>query len=403
MLPCTCQPSYLPLCKLLTSPPLPQFSPPPTPTPGVVVAKINKIKAAPPGSGRVVDEGMRWHNIYGAPEFKTDGLAGNLKKAGGALRKGFKLATGEADWFKYYNNVPDRASCYKGRALLSFRIEKRRPAKFDTPEVRPFLRSLETKARDREATVQEVRRVEERAVPTDEYCLMALVICGADLPAFTSGYGAPQKLRVQVSVGLSAACTAEARADKGACRWNAQLSVDSFRLPRDASQIPDLFIYLLKEDGRPVCFQRISAKVLLEAGGGGEGCFLQPASWHLLQEDKSIDALDEGDFPGSVLMKLGLGLRRDALKTEVQQDWDRARRSSKAATPYQLRVHVYQGADLPSADSNGLCDPFLHVSFMGRREQTKTLFKTRYPAYYQVRFGGPSFALRGWMEGMSIC
>lgn len=105
---------------------------------GVVVAKLSDMQKKEGGdtTGRQIEGNMKWHNIYGAPEFKTDGLSGNLKKGLGAVRKGLKLAAGEADWKKFYNNVPDRASSYKGRVLMSFRIEKRRPVKYDTPEVR---------------------------------------------------------------------------------------------------------------------------------------------------------------------------------------------------------------------------------------------------------------------------
>ena len=43
---------------------------------------------------------------------------------------------------EYYNNVPDKATSFKGRALMKFRIESHRPEKYDKPEVQPFKRRI---------------------------------------------------------------------------------------------------------------------------------------------------------------------------------------------------------------------------------------------------------------------
>ncbi|RYH28939.1 hypothetical protein EON65_10350 [archaeon] len=47
-------------------------------------------------------------------------------------------------------------------------------------------------------------------------------------------------------------------------------------------------------------------------------------------------------------------------------------------------MHIFQGKDLPAADSNGLCDPYLKVSFMGQVQKTHHKKKTVYPCYYQT-------------------
>lgn len=350
---------------------------------GNVITKISDIKQGR-GPGRYVADDMRWYNVYGAPEFKTDTNIGqNLKKAAGAMRKGFKLAAGEQDWKLWYNNVPEKAPAYKGRVLASFRMERKRPSKRDTPEIRPFLRSLMSSKISREQVDAEVLNMESKSIPTDEYCLHAIVVCGSDMPQFMSlkTLGTSQKMRVRISVGLNSLTTAERSNEQGSCRWNVRLSQDSIALPHDPQQIPDLFIYLLKEDERPVCFKRIKASELLAV----EDPFSQPAHWFLLSEDKSIDCLNEDEFPGTILIKLGFGLRKKfALEPEIVEAWNRAERVCRNATPYQLRVHVYQGAELPSADSNGLCDPFIQVSFLGKKLKTKTIKKTLYPAYYQT-------------------
>jgi len=38
--------------------------------------------------------------------------------------------------------VPDKATSFKGRALMKFRIESQRPEKYDKPEVQPFKRRI---------------------------------------------------------------------------------------------------------------------------------------------------------------------------------------------------------------------------------------------------------------------
>ena len=44
----------------------------------------------------------------------------------------------DIDWRDYYNQVPDRASTFKGRVLCKFRLMDKRPEKRNTPEVKPF-------------------------------------------------------------------------------------------------------------------------------------------------------------------------------------------------------------------------------------------------------------------------
>jgi hypothetical protein len=282
----------------------------------------------------------------------------------------------------WYNNVPERAPCYKGRLLASFRVEEKRPAKFDTPEVKPFLRSLRTKKMTKQEIDTEVLKMEMNVITLDEYTLQALVICGADLPRFTNSVGGSQKLRVSICIGLRTLTTEERSSNLGSCRWNAKLTEESISLPKDPTQVPDIFIYLLKEDNRAVSFTRIKTAELLNSSEGHS--FLEPAKWFLLEEDKSIDCLDDDDFPGTVLVKLGFGPKRLITNPNIKQIWSRTEQQSKMATLYQLRVHVYQGSDLPSADSNGLCDPFLHVLFLGEKKTTKTIKKSLHPCYYQT-------------------
>ena len=88
----------------------------------------------------------------------------------------------EIDYYKYYNNVPDKASSYKGRCLLKFRVESERPKgyiaklqkkKKSLTDVQPFMTKL---------TATLSRKNEP---PTKDYYLKALVVSGNELPQFT--------------------------------------------------------------------------------------------------------------------------------------------------------------------------------------------------------------------------
>ena len=45
---------------------------------------------------------------------------------------------------------------------------------------------------------------------------------------------------------------------------------------------------------------------------------------------------------------------------------------------------MYQGAEIPAADANGLCDPYIKVNFMGNQYKTEVRHKTLFPEYYQT-------------------
>jgi hypothetical protein len=47
-------------------------------------------------------------------------------------------------------------------------------------------------------------------------------------------------------------------------------------------------------------------------------------------------------------------------------------------------LHIYQGRNIPAADSNGLSDPYLKVEFMGKKLESKQCKKTLFPVYYQT-------------------
>ena len=306
--------------------------------------------------------GVKWVNMYGAPVSAGFSLKGTVK---GGLTKLKNIA--DVDYTEVYNNYPDRAPVFKGRILISQRIETVRPKKYDKDEIEPFRRSI--------------KRLPQKAEPAQRrYTLKALVVSGTELPQFVDAKNPlkKQKLQVLISVGKYELFTQRAECVRGVSEWNEYLTQE-VDYPEDDSLVPDICLYICVGKGtdlQPVCFYRIKAKELLAER------FKAPPRWIFFKEDKSIDALDEGQFPGSVLVRLGFGVEEDAVQSK--QEWDESIQRMKRRSPYQVRCHLYQGRDLPAADSNGLLDPFLKVNLLGEVKESTQKKKTRYPLYYET-------------------
>lgn len=333
---------------------------------GVCSERFNVIKKADKQ-----DLGLRWYNFYGAPEFKTEQkLTSNIKKVGaGFANAALQTFGGEVDWSAYYNNNPEKATTYKGRALIGFRIEDSLPPKKEKKsagEVKPF----RLKVKGLKSSLEP---------PVRDYVLQALVVIGNELPSF--GTISNQSLRVKISMGNHEIGTKPAKFEShGLCRWNEHLISDTLQFPVDSSQLPDIFIHLVREDNRPVCFYRLkpikNPKTKQLIG------FSNPAEWYFLQEDKSINGLSDDVFAGTVLIKLGFGYLEDSNASLPQ--WQESAKKITMAVPHQVRVHLFQGKNLPAADQNGLSDPYVRVHFLGQRVDSDKKKNTLFPVYYQT-------------------
>lgn len=250
---------------------------------GQVIERLNNVKRAPQQSLPVM-----WYNVYGAPEFKTEGVMTNISDS--ISKKAKQNLAGEINWHEYYNNSPEKSSSYKGRVLVQISVVDKAPKKKNSKEndeVKPFRRKIKQSLS---------AKMEPRCV---EYIFQAIIFCGAELPSFKSIFS--EQFKIRISLGIHDLCTKAVKLDNGVCRWNEILRSDPISLPTDTQQLPDLFVYLLREDGKPVCFKRMP---VVRKESGGKGVFLmgfeEPASWVLLQEDKSIDALNKNVFPGTI-------------------------------------------------------------------------------------------------------
>lgn len=312
--------------------------------------------------------GVYWSNLYGAPEDSAFSLKSAATGAVSSLKK-----IGGMDPKEVYNTFPDRASTFKGRLLISQRIETKRPAKYDKEEMEPFRRKIK-------------RLTAKQEPPSQHYALMALIISGTELPQLIDPTNPlkKQKLTVRVSIGQHEMTTQPAECNKGVCEWSELLKTPSegIEFPVDVNQIPDICVHLCKgkgKDQKAICFSRVKATKLLNEN------FTGSCDWILLNEDKSIDALDDGEFPGTILIKLGFGTLDYLSHTpKLVAEWNTLVETAKRRQPYQVRAHIYQGADLPATDSNGLLDPYLKINCLGEVKKSSEVSKSRFPLYYET-------------------
>jgi hypothetical protein len=309
---------------------------------GHIFQSIKMLKAM---GGRI---GPLWANIYGAPvNNKVD--VGNSSK-------------------KQMNKLPDLATTYRGRVLMTLRILDNDNNEFDESNQKRNVKKL----------------------PLDLYPKMRIYkmrahfVWGSEIPTFTSAkhLGQNSKMQLVMSLGLNEISSERAKNIKGLVEWNNMEESERMLLPEDVSQIPDIFLYLCKGDGdsrRAVCYKRFTAKELIEGGG-----FERDLEWVSLKEDPAQDALSDDEFPGNVLVRLGFGTEEEAEKVRMNHA---DRELVNKRTPYQVRVHVYQGRRLPPADSNGLLDPYLVVRCMAEKpKETSRKKKTRDPVYYETLY-----------------
>lgn len=303
-----------------------------------------------------------WINLYGAPVATGFAMTATVKGGFGKLKN-----LTDIDYTALYNTYPEKGSSYKGRVLISqcLRNPEDRPSRFRKNEIEPFRLKIKKKKPD---------------PPTTLYVLRALVVSGTELPEFSDPKNIlkKQKLQIQVAIGQYELYTQRVECVKGVCEWAEHLHQE-VEFPVDQTQIPDIGVYLCRGSGaelQPICFARYKASQLLSEA------FTAPPKWIFLNEDKSIDALSSGEFPGSVLIRLGFGLKETADATSVE--WEKSIQTMKRRSPYQVRCHLYQGKDFPAADSNGLLDPFIRVKLLGEVKESTRQIKTRFPLYYRT-------------------
>jgi hypothetical protein len=319
----------------------------------------------------------RWINLYGAAEDMHGTQADSMAE------------------------FPNSASHYRGRILLSAEVVEHPES--SVPEhvharssQLPALGYMQTGIRA-EGAEPEAGSSEPTTPPpippdfgvdepnTTEYTLRALIVGGSDIPAKFNilsqlGVTRSAKMSIQVAIGSQVLSTEHAMVDKGNCSWNKQLST-TLRLPKDPTQVPDVFLYLVRsETGQRVCYARWSGAELLADENPFDAAW-NPCEWVPLQEDYALNVIADQQQPGVVLCRMALG--RSSLETS-DPTWTDDLVTAARKGRFELRVHLYQGRNIPAADSNGTSDPYVRVHVAGAMKQSLVKERTTSPQFYET-------------------
>lgn len=245
-----------------------------------------------------------WVNLYGAP---VRGCSNNSTAA------------------STMNTHAAFASTYRGRVLVTLKLRTKSSETYDAKNQKRMARKLPR----------------ELYPPTFVYRMRA---------HFVSAIGLSQPSRtysVVVSCGLREITSSRKKATGGAVEWNETEESDKMLYPEDASQIPDIFVYLCTGEGdsrRAICYQRFTAASLIAQSFDG------PVSWVPLVADSAIAQVNGREaFPGAVLLRLGFG----TAEVSNAHVWDQKAMidSVNRRMPYQVRVRLHEARNLVSSTS----------------------------------------------------
>jgi hypothetical protein len=174
----------------------------------------------------------------------------------------------------------------------------------------------------------------------------------------------------------------------------------ALNLPSDANQCPDIIIYLSSKKKR-ISYFRFNFKELLESG------FSNSPKWISLKEDKSLDFLKKGLFPGNLLIGVRVGhfselpsilplsarpiaahvRMSEALsagicqETEVKHAFDVGTFSrGQSHETCSFKLHIISAVNLPAMDSfSHSSDPYVKALIGNRAEKTRFIKKQLNP------------------------
>ncbi|KAL7684667.1 putative C2 domain, FerIin domain, C2 domain superfamily, Ferlin family [Plasmopara halstedii] len=290
-----------------------------------------------------------WANLYGPPP-------------------GYDTDSGPLKWMQTH---PAYASTYRGRLLLSMRVESELQSINDEAHVRNVLNLSVT---------PKLRR----------YTLRAALFYGTEIPQFTSktNWNRNTRMSLRVSVGHRSVESSRVPNVSGICNFNQYIDLVDLDLPEDLDQIPDVFVYLLRKtmnESRCICFARFRALEIFNQDIESVQA-IDPPYWVELNEDKVMNELRDHTLTGNVLLKLCLDNAepKGYKEEDVAQKWRQYASTTVQYMKYMLFVHVFQGKSLPSTDFDGLLDPYVKVACVGSEGQVSTRMSTRDPCFYET-------------------
>lgn len=296
------------------------------------------------------DYECRWTNLYGPPV-------------------GYVVNTSSC---KRMQSQPAHASTYRGRLLVSLRVEDASKSNNDHPHARilssPVVAPL-----------------------TKSYSLRIALFYGTEIPAFATmtNWSRNTAMSVRISIGKHAVESSRAENVAGICQWNEYLELSDLELPTDTDQLPDVFVHLVRlqmNETRYVCFARYTAREIFDASRGD--VTIPAPQWVTLTKDSVFNDLKDRDFTGNLLMNLQLQETPKEKPTSAVSDaahlWRQHANQPVVYMKYTLFVHIYQGRCLPAADPNGLADPYVQVSCAGVEGKLAPHMATRDPCFYET-------------------
>uniref|UniRef100_K3WXL3 C2 domain-containing protein n=1 Tax=Globisporangium ultimum (strain ATCC 200006 / CBS 805.95 / DAOM BR144) TaxID=431595 RepID=K3WXL3_GLOUD len=293
----------------------------------------------------------RWANLYGPP-------------------LGYIMESKDR---KMMFDNPAIASTYRGRVLLSMRVEDGSKSVNDRPHTRNLMSTPIRPA-------------------FKKYTLRAALFYGTEIPKFASKtrWNCNSRMSIRVSIGRHSIKSTRAENVGGICHWNQYLDIPDITFPEDLEQVPDVFVHLVRQqlsESRYICYARYTAKELFnDSGELKDARDIPPPQWINLIEDPVLDDLKDHDFTGNVLMNLRLepSLFDETREKNTALLWREHSQKTAAYMKYTLFVHVFQGRSLPAADSNGLLDPYVKVTCGGSEGKVSTRMMTRDPCFYET-------------------
>ena len=341
-----------------------------------------------------------WVNLYGAPHPPPDG---------------------KAEEAKHMNMVSSAGSHYNGRLLLSLHRDENKhsiplPQDIIFRKVKKLKRehSSESGATKMGGEGSSIfhGRTNRRLPPECNYVLRFGLFAGAGL-----NHNKPKdKFSVEITCGDKIRwISPEKNSVNGSANWldgNGKAENTDHRelgtFPEDASQVPDVIIYLLTNDNKRVAYTRFNAKDIMKNAENfktprwyelvPDPCFATSSAFSL----QNILKKKKYDQPGELLLRIAMYKDDKSILSGVSHDvntsneevsdaesdgtdegmgevlnhrlpfaWKNYKSkvvSSKSS--YQVQVSLYQARDLPAADANGLIDPYWVLLLNGERKKT---------------------------------
>ncbi|KAF1325975.1 hypothetical protein FI667_g8713, partial [Globisporangium splendens] len=246
-----------------------------------------------------------WFNLYGAP---VRGCSNNSTPS------------------VFMNENPSLASTYRGRLLMSLKLREKSSDAYDAKNQKRLARKLPR----------------DLYPATFVYRMRAHFVSAAGLPTNHGSFS------LVVSCGLREITSSRKKSSSGTVEWNETEESDKMLYPEDATQIPDVFVYLCTGHGearRAICYQRFTAQSLIEQQFEG------PVQWVSMHADKALEEVNAREsFAGKVLIRLGFG----TTETSNANVWDQKTMIDQVnrRMPYQVRVRLHEARDLKSLDES---------------------------------------------------